>query len=189
MIPGQAAAPHAHDQEPAEILLRHLPRIPRGRALDVAMGEGRHALLLAAEGFHVTGIDRDAGAVGRVIERARARGLSIDARVADLEREGSALIEPGAFSLIVNVNYLQRDLMDALSAGLAPGGWIVFETFTTAHPGVSRAGTPSNPDFLLRHGELRACFENLSVVEYEEGVFPTRDGDRKAVARLAAFRL
>ena len=156
--------------------------------MDVAMGEGRHTVLLAAEGFRVTGVDRDAGAVSRAVERARARGLHIDARVADLEREGAALVEPGAFSLVLNIHYLQRNLIPALTAALAPGGWILFETFTTDHPLVSRAGRPSNPDFLLRPGELRACFEALSVVEYEEGVFPTRDGDRKAVARLAAFR-
>ena len=188
MIPDARPASHAQDSPPAGILLRHLPAIPRGRALDVAMGEGRHALHLAAEGFRVTGIDRDAAAVAGVIARARARGLEIDARVADLEREGSALVEPGAFSLVVNVNYLQRDLLPRLRAALAPGGWILFETFTLEQPRVSRTGRPSNPDFLLRPGELRACFEGLSVVEYEEGVFPTGDGDRKAVARLAAFR-
>ncbi len=188
MIPREDSHPHAHDRPPSGLLLRHLDAIPRGRALDVAMGEGRHALLLAAEGFQVTGIDRDAAAVARATQLAAARGLRLDARVADLEREGRALAGPGAFALVVNFHYLQRDLIPSLQAALAPGGWILFETFTTEHPRVSRAGRPSNPDFLLRPGELRACFADLSVVEYDEGVFPTRDGDREAVARLAAFK-
>ncbi len=201
MKPGEISHPHAHDRSPAGFLLRYVSdfvgplsegdlrhRIPRGRALDVAMGEGRHALYLAAQGFRVTGIDRDAAAVARARAKAGDRGLSIDARVADLEREGRDLVEPGAFSLVVNFHYLQRDLIPRLRAALAPGGWILFETFTSDHPRVSRTGRPSNPDFLLRRGELRTCFEDLSVVEYEEGVFPTRDGDRQAVARLAAFK-
>jgi SAM-dependent methyltransferase len=198
---------HAHAREPAEIVARHLARIPRGRALDVAMGEGRHALLLAAAGFDVVGVDRDAEAVDRALETARARGLRLDARVADLEREGAALLEPAAFALIVNVNYLQRDLLARFSEALRPGGWLLFETFTEEHPRVSRAGRPRNPDFLLRPGELRERFGDLEIVEYEVGVFPVRPevsralgaradfnaqsgikraDDREAVARLAA---
>jgi SAM-dependent methyltransferase len=164
------------------------------------MGEGRHALLLAAEGFTVTGADRDAEAVARVRAAARARGLSIDARALDLETEGlSPLLEgrgpveeerasTAPFMLIVNVNYLQRSLLPALKKALAPGGWILFETFTRAHPQVSRAGRPANPAFLLRPGELRRAFPGLEIAAYEEGVYPTHDGDRKAVARMAAFR-
>jgi SAM-dependent methyltransferase len=165
------------------------------------MGEGHHALLLAAEGFTVIGVDRNADTVARVRARARARGLTLDARTLDLETEGlSPLLGGGReagggeplsgspFTLIVNVHYLQRDLLPALENSLAPGGWILFETFTRAHPRVSRSGRPANPDFLLRPGELRRAFGGLEIVSYEEGVFTTGDGDRKAVARMAAFR-
>ena len=53
---------------------------------------------------------------------------------------------------------------------------------------MSRSGRPANPDFLLRPGELRRAFTGLEIAFYEEGVFVTGDGDRKAVARMAAFR-
>lgn len=188
-----------NNQEPAEsppsaFVLKWLSRVPRGSALDVAMGEGRHALHLATLGFHVLGVDRQAPAVARVRARAEAKGLPFEGRVLDLEARGLAPLVSGersaglAFALIVNVNYLQRDLLPALKDALAPGGWILFETFTTLHPRVSKAGRPSNPDFLLRPGELRAAFENLIIEEYTEGVFRTEAGDRKAVARLAAHR-
>jgi SAM-dependent methyltransferase len=164
------------------------------------MGEGRHALLLAAEGFTVVGVDRNADAVARVRARARARGLTVDARTLDFETEGLSPLLGGPeagggmplsgspFTLIVNVHYLQRDLLPALENVLAPGGWILFETFTSAHPRVSRSRRPANPDFLLRPGELRRAFGGLEIASYEEGVFATDDGDRKAVARMAAFR-
>ncbi len=158
------------------------------------MGEGRHALHLAALGFHVLGVDREAPAVARVRARAEARDLPFEGRVVDLEEHGLAPFVSEeqsaglAFDLIVNVNYLQRDLLPALKDALAPDGWILFETFTTEHPRVSKAGRPSNPDFLLRPGELRAAFEDLVIEEYTEGVFELEAGDRKAVARLAAHR-
>ncbi len=164
------------------------------------MGEGRHALLLAAGGFTVIGVDRNADAVARVRARARGRGLTLDARVLNLETEGLSLLPGGPatgggqplsgspFTLIVNVNYLQRDLMPALEHALAPGGWILFETFTRVRLRVSRSGRPAKADFLLRPGELRRAFTGLEIALHEEGVFTTCDGDRKAVARMAAFR-
>ena len=186
--------PHPHESAPSAFIRAWLARVPRGRALDVAMGEGRHALCLAAHGFEVLGVDRSAAAVEAARARAAARSLRLDARVLDLEEEGLAPLAGRDtnidhwFALIVNVNYLQRNLLPALQEALAPGGWLLFETFTTEHPQVCKAGRPANPDFLLRPGELREAFPELIVESYEEGVFPSEDGDRKAVARLAARR-
>ena len=39
------------------------PIQPTGRALDVAMGQGRNALYLAAQGWQVTGVDIESGQV------------------------------------------------------------------------------------------------------------------------------
>jgi len=44
------------DREPTEFLLRQAASLPPGRALVLAMGEGRHALHLAALGHDVTGV-------------------------------------------------------------------------------------------------------------------------------------
>lgn len=187
-------ANHHHQGTPSEFIVAWLARVPGGRALDVAMGEGRHALLMAASGFDVLGVDRDEKAVARARKAAAEKRLTLDARVLDLEAAGLAPLAPQgdpsllSLALIVNVNYLQRNLFPALRAALAPGGWILFETFTTAHPSVSRAQRPSNPDFLLRPGELRDAFSDLDVVHYSEEIVPAGEGDRKAVARLAACR-
>ena len=48
-----------HDgKDPAEILVEYRERLPKGKALDVAMGYGRHALYLAAAGWEVDGIEQ-----------------------------------------------------------------------------------------------------------------------------------
>jgi len=44
-------------REPVDFLREHLDELPRGAALDLAMGAGRNALFLAQHGFSVTGID------------------------------------------------------------------------------------------------------------------------------------
>ncbi|MDP3939324.1 MAG: methyltransferase domain-containing protein [Deltaproteobacteria bacterium] len=185
---------HRHEGVPSEFIREWLPRVAKGRALDVAMGEGRHALLMAASGFDVLGVDRDEAAISRARSAARAGGLTLDARLLDLEIAGLAPLAPGghpaqlALALVVNVNYLQRDLFPSFIEALSPGGWILFETFTTDHPRVSRAGRPSNPDYLLCPSELKNAFSGLLIEAYSETVIPAGDGDRKAVARLAARR-
>ena len=82
-------------EEPSRLLVRAVELFAgRGtakgvappRALDIACGAGRHAVFLAARGFDVTAVDSSRVGVGLTRERARAAGVVVDARVADLER-------------------------------------------------------------------------------------------------------
>ncbi|HEV3049321.1 MAG TPA: class I SAM-dependent methyltransferase [Longimicrobium sp.] len=58
--------------------------------LDVACGIGTQALGMAALGYAVAASDLSAGAVRRLRDTAAARGLSIDAQVADMRAAGDA---------------------------------------------------------------------------------------------------
>src|SRR5438067_111159 len=92
--------------EPLPLLARVVETLAPGRALDVACGAGRHAIFLAECGWQVTAVD--ASRVGIELTKARAseRGVSVDARVADLER-GEFVIEPQSYDLICVCYYLQ----------------------------------------------------------------------------------
>jgi SAM-dependent methyltransferase len=134
--------------------------VPGGRVLDVAAGSGRHARLLAALGHRVEAVDRDATAL-----HAIANLPGIVTRVADLE-SGSWPYASESFSAVVVTNYLHRPLLPALVAALGPGGILIYETFAA---GNERFGRPSNPDFLLRPGELlEAVRGTLGVIAYED---------------------
>ena len=69
----------------------------------------------------------------------------------DLEVGEPIPVAPGSCAAVVVTNYLWRPILDDLVALLAPGGWLLYETFAV---GNERFGRPSNPDFLLRPGEL-----------------------------------
>ncbi|HEX7175254.1 MAG TPA: methyltransferase domain-containing protein [Pyrinomonadaceae bacterium] len=134
------------------------------RALDVACGAGRHALVLAARGFRVTAVDASRVGIEMTLDRARARGLDLDARVADLAR-GEFTIEPDAYQLVCDFYYLQRDLFRAMRAGLRRGGLFVAAIHTVdEHP----SARPANPDFLLRPEELREQFRGWEILHYHE---------------------
>jgi SAM-dependent methyltransferase len=143
---------------------RYAPLIPGGAVLDLACGAGRHSRHLASLGHSVVAVDRDPEAL------ALAAGPDITTSAIDLEEEGAAWpFGPARFAGIVVTNYLHRPLTAAMIASLAPDGVLIYETFAE---GNAQFGKPSNPDFLLRPGELLdwAREHGLRVVAFEEGV-------------------
>jgi SAM-dependent methyltransferase len=160
------------DRTPSSWLLSNLDLIPRaGRALDVACGRGRHALFLAERGWAVRAIDRDALSIDALRSEAARNRLTVQADVVDLEA-GEVDLGCGAYDLIVVVHYLHRPLFPALLRALAPGGYLLYETFTVDQ---ARRGRPSNPDFLLRHGELRERLAALAIIRERDGPLEGRD--------------
>ncbi len=148
---------------------------PPRRALDVAMGRGRHALVLAEHGYRVFGVDVNLDAVRGAAAQASANGLVVRGWCADLTEFP---LPRNRFELVVITRYLQRDLFPSLNDALTPGGVVLFETFTEAQRGRGRG--PTSPDHLLASGELRARFDGFEVLFYEEVLEP------EAVARIVA---
>ena len=149
----------------------------RKRALDVAMGRGRHALLLARHGFRTFGVDVKWDAVHDAVQTAEREGLVVRGWCADLTKSPPPA---GCFDLVVVARYLQRDLFGALKASVGPRGCIVYETFTVAQ--LAHGVGPKSPDHLLKPGELQSLFADWDVLFYEEVEEP------EAVARLVAQR-
>jgi SAM-dependent methyltransferase len=165
------------DPEPVPLLVEVADLLPPGRALDLACGPGRHTLHLARLGWQVTAVDSSPVAI-RLL-RERAGNLAVDARVADLEA-GEFLIEAGAYDLICDFFYLQRDLFPAIRAGVRPGG-----VFTGAIHLFENTpeGRRHNPAYLLQPGELRAEFAGWKILYYSEAL---EAGKRRRTARIIA---
>jgi len=157
--------------EPSSWLLENLDLLPPGaRTLDVASGRGRHALLLAAAGFPVVAVDRKAGLVATLRAAAERLSLPLRADVLDLET-GTADLGTAAYDLVLVFHYLHRPLFPALLRALAPGGLLLYETFTVEQ---AKRGRPREPDFLLEPGELRRRIAPLEVLREREGEFEGR---------------
>ncbi len=145
-----------------------------GSVLDVACGSGRHVRWFAQQGCRVTGVDRDATALAGLAGTA-------ETIVADIENTPWPLAGR-RFDAVVVTNYLWRALLPTLVASVAEGGVLIYETFALGNASV---GKPSNPDFLLRHGELLQVVSALRVVAFVEGFLSTPD---RFVQRIVAVR-
>lgn len=134
----------------------------RGKVLDIAAGNGRHANYFNSLGYQVTAVDRNAAAL------APLAAAGIETVVADLEDGSPWPLDARQFDGIVVTNYLHRLLFPRIAAALAPGGVLIYETFGV---GNERFGRPSNPNFLLRPGELLAfaAEHGLQVLDYACG--------------------
>lgn len=153
--------------------------LPKGRALDIATGKGRNAIFLAERGFQVVGIDISPVALETARRISREKSLAIDWQEADLERFD---LPQGDYDLVLNLNYLQRSLVPQIKKTLKPGGWIIFETYSTDQ---SKIGHVTNPAYLLLHNELLDFFRDFRVLYYREGKFPQSSGSEFRAGLLA----
>ena len=166
---------------PTALLAEWLPRIPRGRALDVACGAGRNALYLAASGFTVTALDISRVALQRGRSAAAERGLGVEWLCADLDEDLESALPAGPFDLIVWVRYVHRALMPHLIARLAAGGALVCEQHLKTDEPV--AG-PTSAEFRFAPGELRRSAQTLHIEHDYEGLAVDPDGRSVALVQL-----
>ncbi|RQW78203.1 MAG: class I SAM-dependent methyltransferase [Geobacter sp.] len=147
--------------------------VPGKKALDIACGEGRNSIFLARRGFCVTGIDISDEGLDKAARRSAEEGVEITFLREDLESWEFS----GSWDLILNLNFLLRDLIPKIISALNPGGIVLFETLLDSPllPGVH------TPAFLLQPGELVQLFARFAgVVRHHE----ERTGADSATARL-----
>ena len=140
---------------------RFASQIPKtGTVLDLACGGGRHSLLLAEMGFSVLAVDQN------IAEIEKIANPLIRSKVLNLEEEVWPLAD-SKFSGIVVTNYLYRPHLDRLPEMLEKNGVLIYETFAQ---GNEEFGKPSNPNFLLKTGELLELAQrhSLKVLAYED---------------------
>jgi len=160
---------HASLETPSVWVVRWAPLVTHGPVLDVASGAGRHARFFAGRGLEAVAVDREPQVIPGV------RFVK-----ADLEDGSPWPFAAQRFGGIVVTNYLHRALFPALAGSLDENGILIYETFMV---GNERFGKPSNPNFLLRPGELLQAFGALTVVAFEQGQV-----EKAVVQRICAIR-
>ena len=154
-----------------------------GPVVDLACGRGRNALALLARGIPVVGVDRNADHLRDLGDAAHDAPGRCGRVRADLEADPGFPIRAGSCGAILVFRFLYRPLASRIAAALAPGGVLVYETFTI-HQREQGYG-PRSEAFLLQPDELPRLFPTLDAEASWEGL--VAGGERpEAVARLRA---
>ena len=146
--------------------------------IDLACGEGRNGLFLSDKGLPVIFADRSESALQTVNNVLKTDNSESQTWLIDFEQTGIKPLENKQFSAALVFRYLHRPLMPALLESIAPGGIIIYETFTIDN---RQFGRPNNVDFLLQPGELKNTFHNWETLHYFEGILTNPD---RAVAQI-----
>ena len=173
--------------EPNRFVVNELQDLAPGRALDVAAGEGRNAVWLAARGWRVTAVDFSTAGLDKGRRLAEARGAAVNwvhADVRDYQPEAAA------FQLVL-VAYLQLreaeldGVLRRVVTALAPGGvlLVVGHDVTNLTEGT---GGPQDPAVLYTPPSVTRSLGGLTVQRAERVRRPvtTAEGPREAVDTL-----
>jgi 2-polyprenyl-3-methyl-5-hydroxy-6-metoxy-1,4-benzoquinol methylase len=175
-----AASGFLWSTEPNRFLVAEVASLAPGRALDLACGEGRHAVWLAQQGWQVTAVDFSKVALAKAERLARSRRVEVEWIAADLLEYEPA----GPFDFVV-VLYLQlpaderRLVLRRAADALGPGGTLLvcghdLTNLTKGHGGPTRAEVLFTPDDIV---------EDLAPLTVERAERVARDGAIDALVR------
>jgi 2-polyprenyl-3-methyl-5-hydroxy-6-metoxy-1,4-benzoquinol methylase len=171
-------------KEPNPFLRKQIHLLSKGKALDIATGEGRNAVFLAQHGFEVDAVDISEKGLKKAQKLARENRVKMNTFLVDLDQYQ---IEKERYDLIANFYFLKRRLIPRIRRGLKKGGRVIFETYLLEHRTLGTGG-PRQAKYFLKPNELLRFFKDFRILFYREGIFKER-GKRKAIASLIAQKL
>ncbi|HUS03097.1 MAG TPA: class I SAM-dependent methyltransferase, partial [Chitinophagaceae bacterium] len=125
----------AYGEQPNNYLKEQLEKLDAGNILFPAEGEGRNAVFAASLGWHVSAFDISSEGKNKASRLARAKNVTIDYQVGQLEDLNYTPEQFDAIALIyahfpadIKSSYHKR-----LDTYLRKGGIVIFEAFSKKH--------------------------------------------------------
>lgn len=161
---------YAYGKEPNDFLRENFGLFsPDANILCIAEGEGRNALFLAKQGFHVTSVDQSEVGIKKTIERANAENIKLHAIVANLENfEFGEQKWDGIVSIFGHLPpALRKKVHEKIYKSLKENGIFLFEAYT---PNQIKFGTggPKDPDMCLTKEIVQEELNQFKTLKMEE---------------------
>ena len=164
---------YVYGTKPNEFLASVADRIPKGRVLCMAEGEGRNGVFLAEQGYQVTAVDSSRVGMEKARRLARQRKVEIETIVSDLAHfEITENSWDGIVSIFCHVPpAIRKPLHRKVVAGLKSGGVLVLEAY---RPKQLEYGTGGPPVAELTM-TLEGLKQELDGLEFRHGAEIDRD--------------
>ncbi len=145
-------------QSEAEFVIEAMGLQPGAQVLDIGCGYGRHAMELAARGFHVVGLDLSTPLLVRGGEEAMRRGLEINFVRGDMRELDFDAQFDGAYCMFSTFGYFDdetnKKTVSNIARALKPGGRVMIEIL--------------NRDYVIADLPTRVWWEGEGCVVLEE---------------------
>lgn len=124
----------------------------RGKVLDPGTGPGHNAILYAAKGFQVTGVDSSPAAIERATLNAQRAGVDVDFQVADIttldglgDGEFDTVVDSAVYHVFADDESTQSSYSAALHRVTKPGARLfMFELGRYNLNGIPGVGLPAD---------------------------------------------
>lgn len=142
---------------------------PGMRLLDAPCGHGRHANVLAAQGYSVVGIDRDERFLAMAADEASTMGVDVDYRRVDLREMSFDAEFDAAVSWYSSFGYFDdetdRDILYRYRRALSPGGRFLLDMHSPyRHIPSVLANHEMHVDVLRRGEDMAIDIQELDAV-------------------------
>lgn len=161
-------APFKSGKAPNNFLVQMLPRLQKGRALDIAMGEGENAVYLAQKGFDVIGFDISPVAVQHARQLAKDTGVEVEAKTADLDMYLMGVMQYDAVIMTRFRPAFPRYYAAIISA-LKQGGTFLIDTFGIPEMDESIGKDEQYRNIFFGSNEVLRHIKDLRILFYQEG--------------------
>ncbi|TKT89515.1 class I SAM-dependent methyltransferase [Dyadobacter frigoris] len=172
----------AYGEEPNNYLKEELTKLPVGKILFPAEGEGRNAVFAAKLGWNVSAFDISSEGKGKALKLAEKNNVSIDYQVGELQTLNFESEQFDAIALIyahfpANIKSLYHKTFDKY---LKKGGTIIFEAFSKKHldyiAANEKVGGPKDIESLFSTDEIKSDFANYEIIELLETEIELKEG-------------
>ncbi|MFD2910223.1 class I SAM-dependent methyltransferase [Flavobacterium ardleyense] len=177
----------AYGKNPNQFLVSHLDKIPKGKILFVAEGEGRNAVFAAQNGFEVHAFDYSEAAKVKADALAKEKEVTVSFSVFDVLENP---YEKESFDAIIFIFAhfpisIRKEAHNKLLHLLKPNGVILFEAFAKDQLKFNSGG-PKEEAMLFSEIEIKDEFQYVTfefidtkIVNLDEG--PYHQGDASII--------
>jgi len=174
---------YAYGEDPNLFLKEQLEKLPSGKILFPAEGEGRNAVYAATLGWEVHAFDISHEGQKKAMRLAEKKGVTIDYRVGELQTLG---FQNGSFDALALIYAhfppaIRSGLHRSLSELVRPGGVIILEGFSKKHLEYlakdEKVGGPKDIESLFSIEEIREEFSGFEPIELIETEISLHEGE------------
>lgn len=186
---------YAYGDVPNDFLRENYERLPTGKVLCLAEGEGRNAVFLAENGYDVTAVDFSEVGLQKANELAGNRNVSIKTVQADL---AEFEIAENNWNAIVSIwahvpSIIRRGLHLKVVKGLKSGGAFLLEAYTPKQIEFGTGGPKAEQiDLTMKLSDLKRELDGLQFEIAGETERQINEGKyhngQSAVVQILAFR-